>query len=353
MFKMVKHPGKSQASSLCEMVVKRVGCKSAVFVSGNTPRIFRSTAIAFLLTLPAACGGGNGGGVAGLEPLPTPLVADASAARDYVEGTAPTTTLTSAQIQQEFRSIASGADTTLIASDVYLTTPGIQGADTSVNCSAGSCGDIAIGDVTFTISLDNIGTNMGNRFELTRVNSEYSLVMLDREVITLAQHRAAGRDNDNDVFEYLSYGGWLENSAFSVNMLTIDPGSNESSLLFGVSYGDPTGSRPTGTGIAAWHGPVVGVHKSNGDAIQGQVVISSRDISRHQIGIALINLQNLTSGAELTAMRWPKISISANGTFSSTTDGDINGAFYGTGHREAGGTFNRKDIIGAFGATRR
>ena len=355
MFKRKKHSKESWASSLCGMVARRAGCGSGNLLENNS-HIFHLAIITLSLALLAACNSG-GGKATQLQSLHDPLITDVVAARDLIGGAkTPVTALTSIQIQQAFRSIASNADT-LTASDVYLTAPGIQGADTSVNCSAGSCSSITIGDVPFPISLDTIGTDIGDRFELAQVNSEYTPVMV-HSGFTLAQHRAAGRDN-GDVFEYLSYGGWLANSAFSVDMLTINDGSNKSSLLVGVSYGDASGSRPTmketdNNRRASWRGQVVGVHKSSGDVIQGHAGVTIKDIDTTQIDvIAFYELRNLTSSAKLTSMRWEKVPIASNGTFSSTDRGDVDGAFYGTGHVEVGGTFNRRGIIGAFGGSRR
>ena len=363
MFKRKKHLGKSRVSSSYVMIARRTGCKSMYAALRNDSRIFHLPTIVFSLAMLVACGGGGGGSAAapstggdGVEQdLPAALVTDASVARNLIGGArTPTTALTSTQIQDIFRTRAMSSDT-LIASDVSLTAAGTQAADTSVTCTAGSCGSIPVDDVTFTISLDDIGIDTGDRFELTRVVSEYTPVMVNTGV-TLAQYRATGRNDDGDVFEYLSYGGWLAESAFSVDMLTINGGSNES-LLVGFSYGDASGSRPQVTEInrrARWNGSVVGVHKSSGDVIQGHANIYIKDIDTAHIDvIGFINLRNLTSGAKLVAMRWKDVPIAEDGTFTNTTGGNIDGTFYGAGHTEVGGTFNRRNIIGAFGATRR
>ena len=357
MFKRKKHSGESWVVSLCGTVARRARRGSGSFL-GNNPCIFHLAIVTLSLTLLAACSGG--GKATQLQPqsqpLHAPLITDATAVRDIIGGAKTPETLTSTQIQQAFRSRASSANT-LVVSDVYLTAPGIQGEDTSVNCTAGSCG-ITIDDVTFPISLDTIGTDIGgDRLDLGNVNSEYTPVML-HSGFTLAQHRAAGRGKGG-VFEYLSYGGWLASSAFSVDMLTINDGSNKSSLLVGVSYGDASGSRPTMKETdrnrrASWRGQVVGVHKSSGDVIQGHAGITIKDIDTTRIDtIAFFELRNLTSGESVTSMRWQGVPIASDGTFSSTASGDIDGAFYGTEHMEIGGAFNRRGIIGAFGGTRR
>ncbi|MCY4038516.1 MAG: hypothetical protein OXF09_03560 [Hyphomicrobiales bacterium] len=331
----------------------------------------RMIAIVLPVMLLMACGGGGGGGAAApttpptnmpdmpgpimLEDLPTALIADAATARSHVSGSTQTTS-TSAQIQQMFRSRASNGNR-LVASDVYLKPSGTGGVNTPTNCSVRSCDDITIEGNTFTISLDDIATNIGDRFELTGVDFEYTPVM-GHQGVTLAQYRGAGRD-DGDVFEYLSYGGWLTDSAFSVDILTINPGSNESSLLVAATYGSATGSRPTGSSSAQWFGSVVGVHKSNRDVIQGELEVTIGDVASNNTSIDIIqfkNLRNINNGNTITSTtssQWLGIPIAVNGTFTGTTNGnDINGAFYGTGHTEVGGTFSWNDFTGAFGGTR-
>ena len=74
-----------------------------------------------------------------------------------------------------------------------------------------------------------------------------------------------------------------------------------------------------------------------------------------------MNIVNIDTNEMVDNLLWnSSIPISSDGTFSSTSNQDndgafnanINGVFYGTGHREVGGTFNRDGIIGAFGGTR-
>ena len=330
--------------------------------------IFRITLIAFSLVIVVNCGGG--GGTAAVTPtpmtmmppgtddpmtppdntpvaLPTALIANPATARGHIDGsTAPSSTLTSTQIQSNFRSRATNNGDSVTTSDAYVVTP------TTPSGSDMSGGNINLGGTTFTASLSNIATDIGGRFGLTGVSSEYSSVMEHRGV-TLAQYRGAGRESDNDVLEYLSYGGWLTNSAFSVDMLTINDGSNESSLLIGVSYGDATGSRPTGTNSINWQGLVIGMHKTGG-VIQGDAMITVENPSSNTIRlIEFANIVNLNDGTEVRDMNWVNVSIGTDGTFSrNTTNTNINGAFFGTDHAEVGGTFNRNGIIGAFGGTK-
>ena len=332
--------------------------------------ILRLIAIALPMMLLLACGGGgssstvartsatmnpptdNGGGgqPTGPQALPTALITDPAMARGFVNAQAqnartqstPTTAM-STEIQTAFQMEAMDADT-FIDSDAFVKSMSFSnGADIS------SGGGITLGDFTFTSSLENIRMGIADRFNLERVSSQYSPVM-DYRGVTFAQYQAAGRTDDNDVLEYQSYGGWLTNSAFSVDMLTIDHGSREDSILIGLSYGDNTGSRPTTT--ASYNGAIIGINKDDGGIVQGGVTIDVSVIS-NTANISFDGIVNINNGNTVGQMVWNTL-IDTNGTFSSTsqTTGDIDGAFYGANHTEVGGTFNRDGIIGAFGASR-
>ena len=316
--------------------------------------IFRLTTITLSLTFLVACGGGGGGGSGGVSatPLPNTLIADASAARGLFVDAEDPPSLTPTTIENTFRSRALSADT-LLVSDISRTNSGTLDSDIPVTCVRNSCSDIIIGDVTLGISLSNIGTPVEDRFDLERFSSEDTLVMVHQGV-TLAQSRAAGRDNDNIVAEFLSYGGWLTESAFGVDVLTFRNASDEISLVSGASYGDNSSTRPTGTGTANWNGSMVGVNKVSKNVVQGSADISIDfdDNSTNISSVMFSNVFNISTGNSVDSMVWENIPIRADGVFTSQTTGDIDGVFYGAGHTEVGGTFNRNDIIGAFGGTK-
>ncbi|MCY4035642.1 MAG: hypothetical protein OXF29_08280 [Hyphomicrobiales bacterium] len=309
--------------------------------------IFRITTKILALTLLVACGGGGSSGTAATpatpQVLPDALITNVETARSRVGGTTLTTTPTSTQIQQTIGSRVMDADT-LMASDAYVVSAATpDGATVSTN------GNVNINGNIHRVTLEEIQMGVEDRFELTRFNSRYAHVMVDQGVM-FAQYRAAGR-NDGDVYEYQSYGGWLADSAFSVDMLTINDGSDdESSMLVGISYGEESGSRPTVSGNVSWTGAVIGVEQDSGDVIQGNVNVGANISS--EIVIIFDALVNINSGSSVSGIAWSGVAVETDGTFSSTTDGDVNGTFYGTGHTEVGGTFNRDGIIGAFGARR-
>ena len=324
----------------------------------------RMMAIALPMALLMACGGGGGGGTAaspttppagdggrgptGPQALPAALITDVATARSHVSGSSVPTTIMPSEIQAAFEMEAMDADT-LVNSDAFVRNA------TFSNGANVSGGNITLDDFTFRSSLENIRMGVADRFNLEGVNSQYSPVM-DYQGVTLAQYQAAGRTDGNDVLEYQSYGGWLTNSAFSVDMLTIDHGSREDSILIGINYGRASG-KPTGSGSARWTGPMVGIDKNNGDIFQGDSSFTIADVSGSTIDlITLNNIRNLRTGVDVvrsSQSQWSRVSINDDGTFSGTNaGGDINGAFYGTGSTEIAGTFNWEDIIGAFGAVR-
>ncbi len=342
--------------------------------------ICRLVLIAFSLVLVAACGGGGGGGTAaapstggggggptGLENLPDPLIADASAVRELIEAqqtdprlmgrtAVPTDhTLISAEIQEILQDIAMDADT-LIASDAFVIPHSMpQGMDAIFSIRH----PIIAHGVTFRASLDDIRMEFADRFNVEMAGSRYTSVMVHRARSILAQYQAAGRIDENAHLEYLSYGGWLTQSAFSVDMFTVvdaSAGDSEDSIIVGFSYGKASGSRPTapGNNNAEWRGSVVGIEKNSGDVIQGDVDMTIQNVATNDFisNIGFTSLVNLNSDVVVSDMNWNQIPMTTQGTFSSTTGGDIDGSFYGRRHREVGGTFNRDGIIGAFGGLR-
>ena len=315
----------------------------------------RMIAIALPVMMLMACGGGGGGGTAAApttpttpQALPDALITDPAAARNLItDSTAPTATV--AQAQQTFQSRITDANS-LIASSGWLVSPRIPGGAT---VSTG--GGIMIDDFTFEkVTLAEIQMGVEDRFDLTRFNSQYTPIM-DHGGVTLAEYQAAGR-NGSDVFEYQSYGGWLANNAFSVDMLMINGGTDdESSLLVGISYGEESGSRPTlSATLTNWEGVAVGRKTEDGDLLQGDATISWGPSDPNVVSVVL-NLFNLDDSNDfITSMSWAgrnAIPLATDGTFESANE-DIKGSFFRSAHEEVGGVFNRDNIIGAFGARR-
>lgn len=298
------------------------------------------------MTILVACGGGGSGSVStGLQSPPDRLVANTDETRTLVGGTAAPT-LSSAEIGRTLRSIASGADTLLLD---------VAGA-TSVACGGAMC-VYNLGEVENTISPDQYSAQtLGEEGEegVMGYNENNEAVMTDRGV-TIGQRHITGRistDAGLVSFEYQMYGGWNDDNHFGIERIVRTGGNNSGTDVRTYSFGDASGSNPTGTGWVNWAGVMVGAHTQTGHVVQGDASIQ---INFHIIADAATvlfdNIKNLNTGGDITRMSWTFLSLT-NGTFEDTGTDMIKGTFYGAGGEEVGGVFDRDNIIGSFGAIR-
>ncbi len=118
-----------------------------------------------------------------------------------------------------------------------------------------------------------------------------------------------------------------------------------------VSFGAWPETNPTGIGRAVWQGSVVGLDGTSGLRIEGDAELAIDDLAAPDVDVALTGMTD-TGGGEVSDMRWEGISVAQGAFEASDMNGSIEGRFYGAGHNEAGGVFQRNGIVGAFGATR-
>ena len=324
----------------------------------------RMIAMALPMMLLMACGGGGGGTASpatmmpGPTNMPDPMPAaldlpgyavNASTARTRITGsTEPTdaNTMNETAIVGEIQRIATAADTFEFSNfvggtaDVNITCP-----DNSKSCS-GTVPDVGI----LTFSLDGIGdlSLVDGDMGLMDFNSDTEAVMVDNGV-TMIQSQSVARDSGEIQLTFQTYGGWLTDSVFGVELLDVTENDTTTSRIASFSFGKATGSRPGGSGLGRWTGSMVGVNTDE-HIFQGDVSVDidfADTGGRSFSGIGFESIVNINTGAEVPDMAWGGIPIDSRGTF---TGGNINGAFYGNGHTEVGGTFNRNNIIGAFGA---
>ena len=116
-----------------------------------------------------------------------------------------------------------------------------------------------------------------------------------------------------------------------------------------VSFGAWPETNPGGIGGAVWRGSMVGADGAR--RIEGDAEIAIDDLAAPDVDIALTGM-TATGGGEVADMRWEDISVTQGAFEASGANGSIEGRFYGAGHGEAGGVFERNGIVGAFGATR-
>lgn len=136
------------------------------------------------------------------------------------------------------------------------------------------------------------------------------------------------------------YGHWLDDSVF----VMVDD-------AVAVSFGSTAGTNPTGVGGAFWEGDMVGVDTRTGERIAGASSIVIDDFATPEVHVSLTRIED-SRGFGRSDLRWSGLPLS-RGTFGSRdTAGSIEGRFYGSSHAEAGGIFERDDLVGAFGGSR-
>ena len=321
-------------------------------------------AVALPMTILIACGGGGGGGGTAAAPTTPPTTTPTvmleilpgyavvpATARTHVSGTAPTAanTMSETAIVTEIQRIATAADT-FEFSDFGPTASAVTVTCSNKSCTTGNIVDV--GTLTFSLAgIDDL--SLVDETGLVGFNSNTEAVMVDRGA-TLIQSQAAGRQSDGTQLTFQTYGGWFSDSVFGVEILDVTENGTTTSRFASFSFGKASGSRPPGTALVRWNGSMVGVD-TNKDIIQGdsEITIDFDGPGAGGVSIASIhfgNIINIRTGNSVANMLWSSIPVETDGTFSSTTGGEINGVFYGTGGTEVGGTFNRDSIIGAFGA---
>ena len=226
---------------------------------------FRLTVIAFSLILLSACGGGGGGGSGagvggggagggggvppGEEIPPGPLV-DAAQARTTIAGSVPLS-VEPDRIEEDIESRAGGRSIPLFSNIVNLSA-GTPSSGKS-ECTGRTCtANITLANTPTIIrfSLDSFGnTPQFAGVPLARFAKSYEPVMTHRGV-RLASTQSAGLAG-NRRLEFQTYGGWLDNSVFAVQRLTLPRTESGAILLSSYSFGDPSESNPSATPSSA------------------------------------------------------------------------------------------------------
>ena len=124
---------------------------------------------------------------------------------------------------------------------------------------------------------------------------------------------------------------------------------------FVLSFGLPAGTNPS-EGVLSWAGIVVGTDvtesDSRGHTILGDVEISIADVLDSLAEISFTNLFDIDANTSRSSMTWSEVEVS-DGAFVAGGDGSrVEGTFYGPGHLEVGGVFERDGILGAYAAQR-
>ena len=285
-------------------------------------KILAAVAAALMLS---ACGGGGGsssGDSDGQQPVVniSPIIA--------ATGGDPLN-LSSSQIKAELRPILSGADT-LLATDVHFVGGGRYAG---VTCQGSTCS--ALGSTIYISDFD--------------VDSATYEAVMTRHGVKIAQGTGSASVGEGTE-TYLLYGGWLEHSAFLVEAdIYEEGGETRGGIAYGTFFGDATGSAPV-AGSAIWRGVMVAGEMLRQEAMQGDATLTA-DFAASNIDVAFTNIHEVDTGAARASIRFADVPMTGDG-FASRANGRIEGKFYGPGHAEAGGIFERGHTIGAFGAKR-
>ena len=162
---------------------------------------------------------------------------------------------------------------------------------------------------------------------------------------------------------YRVYGGWLSTNFFGIEQKQWRGQGRYGSIeglesLIAFSAGTESGSNPV-TGSAEWTGLVVALDQTAPErVVQGKAALTY-DFNESTLDVLFSNLRGARTYGDLS---WNDLTVT-NGRFSQGSEkmgrddiphGDnyIDGTFYGDAHEEAGGVFERNNLIGAFGATR-
>ena len=179
-------------------------------------------------------------------------------------------------------------------------------------------------------------------------------------------HLVLDRSEFNNIYSSLSFGAWMDDAGFFVATGgTMGWGDNKRSARMAAAAGELTGSRPAGD--AVWRGSMVGSvlegeHKDH--LLRGDAQLEF-NMERSNLKAAFFNIKDYdrfgerhkdAQGRNINALTFGRIPVAADGSYARSYDGlenrggSIRGAFYGDGHGETAGTFERSGIVGAFGA---
>ncbi len=265
------------------------------------------------------------------------LIVDPESSRALTGGTVLDET--GPEIKRGMATLTAKADTVVVG-DIH--TFGKRGPERQ---EATCRGDICILRPGFTSPagiVDKTGAVTAGNFsvELTR----FTPVMLYNGVRMV--HEEATYDADID-----GYGGWLDHSYFFIQLnIDSDPADLER-----VSYSLGTASASVPEGDASWTGAMTGVDISappdRDTVVQGKADISFA-LDTMTVDVMFTDIVELASGEARRDMSWLSVAVTNDEFRAGSGTNRIEGRFYGSNHDEAGGVFERDQVLGAFGANR-
>ena len=204
-------------------------------------------------------------------------------------------------------------------------------------------------------------------------NADFEPIMTSNDIAML-QSRSTGRTTSaDDPYDFLSYGAWMDHSGFFANAYLYDLPTGKSQENAAWTLGTTTGTNPVPQSgqTLTWDGVMVGMAGSQAirqlsdpyderdfDPVQGDATITVSDNGGNlQTSVTFTDIFHLNSSnnTQIQDITWGNSDIASdsNGRFTSTQH-NLQAAFYGPNHEEVAGTFDKVDgddfMVGAFGA---
>ena len=234
--------------------------------------------------------------------------------------------------QQEIGDLQQREFNTLALSDLVFLNPDGRAARFSPRCAGDEC-VVSVQGSTFRATSASL--------RLLQSDTAITPVMSGPGIHVA---RLRGRTSDGNAIH--GYGAWMEHNAFSTEFIE----AADKSTVNSESGGWSPRTNPI-DGPATWLGAMVGTDYSAGagnlKTVQGLAALEV-DFDAVTVDVALTRITDLESGARHADMRWSDLAMTG-GTFRGA---GMEGRFYGPGHEQAGGVFDRNRINGAFGARR-
>ena len=170
----------------------------------------------------------------------------------------------------------------------------------------------------------------------------------------------------------LSFGAWMDDAGFFVAVkgtYTDGVDGEDRAARMAVAAGERTGSRPAAD--AVWPGSMVGTvleGDDKDDILRGDAELTFK-METSELYANFVNIRNYDKFGGRHRMKevekgrknrlaFRDIPVDEDGNYERTYDnnslpnsgGSISGAFYGDGHGETAGTFEKFGVLGAFGA---
>ena len=152
-------------------------------------------------------------------------------------------------------------------------------------------------------------------------------------------------------YRFFGFGAWGKFVAFDIGIANVfpedrDPYQYTEATLGGV--GNRTNPSPAGG--ASWSGVMLGMDYADSHAqqfVQSDARVTV-DFEQSEVDVAFTGIIRIDGTSTYPDITWTALPM-RDGRFASPS---IDGRFFGGKHQEAGGVFDRDNILGAFGAAR-